>query len=328
VEIYSRHATRFSWFGSISFGLVMFGLLYALSGGFLVPILFAPLLIPISHRLMMRRYHRRRLLVKESFPQAWREILEVESSHYRMLDSKDQHRFEQLVQAFLAEQAITGVEPVVVTDRLRLMVAAGAVTLVFHRPAWEYRNLREILIYSGAFDLDSFKISARKPILGLVGWQSPVILSQPHLEAGFNNPREGSNLVIHEFAHVIDLHDVGSSEHPLHLSLPHKLVKQEISRIHRGDSILGDYAATNEAEFFAVSTEVFFTQPVPLKRRHPELYTYLCRLYDFDPAATGISGVELPDQDSLAGYSKRDRASNWIETSTGYPDDWMNELGK
>jgi len=49
-------------------------------------------------------------------------------------------------------------------------------------------------------------------------------------------------------------------------------------------SLLGEYAATNPAEFFAVATEVFFEQPEPLRLRHPEMYAELSRYYGLDPA--------------------------------------------
>ena len=37
-------------------------------------------------------------------------------------------------------------------------------------------------------------------------------------------------------------------------------------------SVLDEYGATNPAEFFAVATECFFEKPIPLRRKHPQLY--------------------------------------------------------
>ena len=44
------------------------------------------------------------------------------------------------------------------------------------------------------------------------------------------------------------------------------------------------YAGTNEAEFFAVATETYFTRPLDLGYEHPELYALLGDFYRFLPA--------------------------------------------
>jgi hypothetical protein len=56
--------------------------------------------------------------------------------------------------------------------------------------------------------------------------------------------------------------------------------------------VLREYAQTNEAEFFAVATEVFFEQPKRLRSELPEIYGLLARFYNLDLAATafGTSG--------------------------------------
>ena len=46
---------------------------------------------------------------------------------------------------------------------------------------------------------------------------------------------------------------------------------------------LGDYAATEPAEFFAVASERFFGQPWALAQAHPALYAELRRFYEVDP---------------------------------------------
>ncbi|MGB0066813.1 MAG: zinc-dependent peptidase, partial [Isosphaeraceae bacterium] len=45
------------------------------------------------------------------------------------------------------------------------------------------------------------------------------------------------------------------------------------------------YGATNPAEFFAVATECFFEKPIPLRRKHPQLYEELKAYYRQDPAS-------------------------------------------
>ena len=49
--------------------------------------------------------------------------------------------------------------------------------------------------------------------------------------------------------------------------------------------LLRDYATTNEAEFFAVATEVFFEKPRAMAREAPALYGLLREFYRLDLAA-------------------------------------------
>jgi len=53
--------------------------------------------------------------------------------------------------------------------------------------------------------------------------------------------------------------------------------------------VLDEYGATNPAEFFAVATECFFEKPIPLRRKHPQLYEELKAYYRQDPVSFGSS---------------------------------------
>ena len=55
------------------------------------------------------------------------------------------------------------------------------------------------------------------------------------------------------------------------------------------------YGATNEAEFFAVATEVFFEKPKQMRRELPELYEILRKFYNLDLAARMDRRVTIKD---------------------------------
>jgi hypothetical protein len=54
---------------------------------------------------------------------------------------------------------------------------------------------------------------------------------------------------------------------------------------HGRKGFLREYAATNEAEFFAVATETFYEQPRKMAEELPELYALLAEFYNLDLAA-------------------------------------------
>jgi Mlc titration factor MtfA (ptsG expression regulator) len=127
-------------------------------------------------------------------------------------------------------------------------------------------------------------------------WQRGlVVLAWDHVLSGAAQPRDGQNVVLHEFAHQLDSEDGVMNGTPdlgaraRFTSWGHVLGDEfsELSqRLHAGRrSDIDPYGATNPAEFFAVLTEMFFEKPRALKRRHPELYQELAAFYKQDPAA-------------------------------------------
>jgi Mlc titration factor MtfA (ptsG expression regulator) len=100
---------------------------------------------------------------------------------------------------------------------------------------------------------------------------------------------------LHEFAHQLDAEDgsmdgapaLGSRAH--FATWAHVLGEEYadlVERVHAGrSSDIDAYGATSPAEFFAVTTEMFFEKPVQLRKRHPALYAELAAFYKQDPAA-------------------------------------------
>jgi Mlc titration factor MtfA (ptsG expression regulator) len=102
-------------------------------------------------------------------------------------------------------------------------------------------------------------------------------------------------VVFHEFAHKIDMVD-GVADGMPRLSDRDSRMRwvevcgREFQAVRRAvaegtPTPLRDYAATNQAEFFAVATEAFFDIPVALQEARPELYGVLRQFYRQDPAA-------------------------------------------
>lgn len=128
--------------------------------------------------------------------------------------------------------------------------------------------------------------------------RGPVMLSWQDVRAAGRHGASAYNVVIHEFAHVLDLADGASNGTPL---LPPDIAPREWAavmnesytqfqhRLEQGrEASLDAYGAQGEDEFFAVASEAFFVNPGPLKAEHPALYGVFCRLYRQDPLAEGL----------------------------------------
>ncbi|HEY6553391.1 MAG TPA: M90 family metallopeptidase, partial [Vicinamibacteria bacterium] len=196
-------------------------------------------------------------------------------------------RFEDDVRIFLAEKRLTGVE-VEVTDEIRLLVAASAVTLSLGWPGYEWDQLTEVLLYPDGFDRD-YNFGNRERVGETDHWGS-IILSVPSLRESFEDPDDAYHVGIHEFAHLLDVDHSHFDGIPPGLDEAGRaqwvsLVEKEMGRLHRGKSVLDPYGAEDPVEFLAVAVEAFFEVPLALRRRHAELYALLSAYFAQDPAA-------------------------------------------
>ncbi len=121
--------------------------------------------------------------------------------------------------------------------------------------------------------------------------RGPLVLSWQAVRADTRHHGTASNVVVHEFAHKLDMLDgVIDGAPPL---VPGHLRERWIEvctreyttiRAHR-EHLLRDYAGTTTGEFFAVASEAFFGIPEALAAQHGELYELFAALYRQDPLA-------------------------------------------
>jgi MtfA peptidase len=233
-------------------------------------------------------------------PDTWHAIVENNVALARGLSSDERERLLRLVQVFLADKHLEGCGGLVLTEEMKVTIAAGASLLLLHLDGPCYPTLRTVLVYPHGF-VPKFARRLRTgeiapPPAHLMGesWDDGVVvISWDDAVRGARNPSDGENVVLHEFAHQLDTEDGVTDGAPI---LPPSALRtwggvlsEEYERLRRDaardrPSALDDYGATNEAEFFAVATETFFEKPLQLERDHPALYAQLQQFYRQDPA--------------------------------------------
>jgi hypothetical protein len=247
------------------------------------------------------RERRRRARARQPLPAHWHGWLEEHIPVYRRLPAELRERLHGLIQIFVHEKSFVGCNGLEVTDRMRVVIAAHACLLVINRPGVPYRTLYDellsILIYPTPFIVPELQnhgagvVSQGHRVLSGQAWDSRrIILSWEDVEL----PAGGHNVVLHEFAHYLDMEDETMDGAP---GLGSKAAHQQWARVfweeydrlrynlHTGvPTLLDPYAATAPAEFFAVVTEVFFEQPRELEAQHAALYQQLRKYYRIDPA--------------------------------------------
>ena len=253
---------------------------------------------------------RRERLRSAPFPSGWLEIIEKNLPSYVHLPDVDRRELQGLVQVFLAEKNYEGCGGLELTDEIRVTIAAQACVLLLHRDTDIFPRLASILVYPSAY-----VAKAVEPIGGGVvlegeqvrlgeAWKDGVaIVSWEDVRATILGRNYGKNLVLHEFAHLLDMEDGAADGTPLlerrnQYASWMKIMQDEYEQLKRHAALglytaLDVYGATNAAEFFAVATEAFFEKPGVLRKRHPELYEELRSYYRQDPARL-LDAVESP----------------------------------
>jgi Mlc titration factor MtfA (ptsG expression regulator) len=256
---------------------------------------------------------RRERLKRRPFPPEWLAILRARVPCFNRLGPDDQRELLGHIRVFLAEKTFEGCNGLVITDEIRLTIAAQACILLLHRDTDYYPGLDTILVYPGRYRgrrvvtgpggvvSESDEVRAGESWQGAISVRGggPVILSWDDVRAGAADLHDGRNVVFHEFAHQLDgesgsIEGAPRLEHPSAYAAWARALSEEFDRL-RVDlawdrpTLLGGYAATNPAEFFAVATEFFFERPGALRQRHPALYDQLARFYRQDPAAADPS---------------------------------------
>ncbi len=249
--------------------------------------------------LLERQRTRRRAL---PFPAPWRAVLQ-RLPFVQRLPADLQLQLKAHMQVFLAEKPFIACGGIVLTEAMRVTIAAQACVLLLGRVTDYYPGLRQILVYPGPFVVERAQpmghgvLQDLRQVLSGESWsQGQVVLSWQDVENGIADPQDGRNVVIHEFAHQLD-QESGQTNGAPHLASRRayrawsQVMGQEFARLqqrvaagHDG-GLLSDYGATNPGEFFAVASEAFFEQAPRMAQEHPALFDQLRRYYCVDPLA-------------------------------------------
>ncbi len=243
-------------------------------------------------------------LPTDPIPDTWPDLVAHRVPLAACLPADDRERLLRLMQLFLEEVPIEGVAGLVVTEEIRVTIAAQACLLLLHLPYPRYLRVRRVLVYPTSFVPKTAPTLASGhivppdvPLRGQAWPTGVVVLGWDAVEHSTVSPAAGGNVVLHEFAHMLDaedgsmdgipLLDEGSAYRPWGALLSTRFA-EHVARTEAGEeTILDPYGARNRAEFFAVATETFFVRPDELRADQPELYQLLVGFYRIDPAAVG-----------------------------------------
>lgn len=269
--------------------------------------------MPFSLPWLPRRWRRPRELPTGTWQQT---VLAL--PFLRALSPDELRHLQTLVRHFLLEKEFQGAHGLQISDAMALSVAAQACLPLLHmRPPsgqrddgglkaldW-YGDFVGIVIQPGAaiaprkrHGPDGVVHQYAEVLAGEAMDKGPVMLSWEDVARAAETSEQGSNLVIHEFAHKIDMRGMPAGGTPdgaplLHEGLwgtssaraagehwrttmlhAYQRYREALSMAERFGGPtpwLDSYAATDPAEFFAVTCEAYFVARTRFSQEHPEL---------------------------------------------------------
>uniref|UniRef100_UPI0033423C29 M90 family metallopeptidase n=1 Tax=Castellaniella defragrans TaxID=75697 RepID=UPI0033423C29 len=218
----------------------------------------------------------------------------------------------------LASKSFHGAHDFPISEDTMLSIAVQAALPILELDPVLYEGWTEIVLYPGGFLIPRVEVDDNGVVHEYIqessgeAWDGgPVILSWE--DADPESSGHG-NVVIHEFAHKLDQYAGEADGMPgLHahadlrpgqwrrvLEASYEAFCEALTEVEEAiprdvdpeseaaspwyDMLpLAPYAATDPAEFFAVSSEAFFVDPAPLAGALPDWYALLSRYYRQDP---------------------------------------------
>lgn len=214
------------------------------------------------------------------------------------LTDDERQRLKALTEAFLAEKEFSTAGGLELSDEICVAIAAQGCLPILNLGLAAYRDWVGIVVYPDEFVVarqledESGVVHEYDDVLSGEAWQGgPLLVSWHDVQmAG-----EGYNVVIHEFAHKLDMLNGEADGMPaLHSGIGEAewaavflaAFDDFCSRVDRDEETLIDpYAGNDPAEFFAVLSEVFFELPRVVHDEYPALFDLLRRYYRQDPLA-------------------------------------------
>lgn len=231
----------------------------------------------------------------------WENVLHAGLDRYG-LNRQELHHLREQASLFLHRKVITGSGGQRIDDFMCAWIAAEACLLILNLDLDDYSGWREIIVYPDTFAVkrevtdEIGLVHEERSLLGGEAWgRGPVILAWQDARPSAHPHGEGSNVILHEFAHKLDMgNGAANGMPPLHPEMNRREWTRTFSRAyqrlqtrlaHHHRTRIDPYAAESPAEFFAVVSEEFFEVPERLHAVEPAIYEELRLYYRQDPLA-------------------------------------------
>jgi len=284
-----HHSTLFTFFfislANMENLVIFFILLFTATVFLFIAVHFVSVVIePMYMRIFEKPVYVFFYPVLKKISTSQRFILENRFAFYRRLSAKKKGYFEHRVFHFLNSYDFFGKDGLVVTEEMRIMVAATYVMLTFGFRLYLFEVFDKIIIYP---DVYQSTISGELHKGEFNPRVKAVVFSWRHFLEGYDEHNDNLNLGIHEFAHILHYYGLQRRDNGAAL-FAHKYdrIMQEVQHPANRQKLIDStyfriYGYTNSFEFVAVLLEHFFETPEIFKKEFPVLYSHVRAMINY-----------------------------------------------
>jgi len=248
----------------------------------------------------------RRTLAKRAIPDPLWQLTLARFPFLAARSAQDVLRLRDLATLFLADKEFAGAQGLQVSDEMAVAIAAQACLPVLQLGLHWYAGFKGIVVHPDAvvaarevMDDDGVVHAYDEELSGEAMAGGPLMLSWQDVADAGTSAEWGYNVVIHEFAHVLDMRDGVAESVP---GLQDRRVRRQwlaeledqyglfCDQVDAGaDVLLDPYGAEAIDEFFAVAAEAFFVSPADLAQEQGRVYDLLKMFFGQDPLADSLA---------------------------------------
>lgn len=209
-------------------------------------------------------------------------ILHDHFPYYKLLNDQEKSEFLVRLMDFKNRLPIEGREGLNVDEQKQVLLCASLSQITFGYNDFRFDFIEKIVIYPHIF----FSKFLNKDVKGITYSTGYVYISWQDFEEGYEDVKNKLNLGLHEFAHALMLEKESlfdSISFDEFSDMENQLSSRKAAS-GQDDPLFRNYGFTNISEFWAVSVEVFFEQPIQYRETYPNMYKITSRLLRQDMA--------------------------------------------
>lgn len=238
---------------------------------------------PVSewiNRLLVKRQYKT-FLTQETF---YHSIVSRYIRYYNRLGLEDQHKFLFRTYLFHKAKKFHYIE-VSESAEMPILISAASVQLTFGLDKFQLNYFRDIYVIKDDYHYGFYS----RPFMGHVDL-SGIYLSWDNFLKGVKGESPNCNVGLHEMGHALAwVNFITQTEEDKHFKKEFKnfskVARPIFESMQQGaKNMLGEYAGVNYHEFWAVSVEVFFENPIRMRHELPELFKAMSLLLRQDPS--------------------------------------------
>ncbi len=231
------------------------------------------------------------------FPKEYETILQ-HIHQYKVLSPAHKEKIHLLILIFIDQKEFVGAK-MSINNEIKVIIAFYACLMRLGFELGEKDHVSTIIVYPEHFIVNNGHTSGGiyhddTSVLEGQSANGTVVISWQDIKHDISQQKK-ENVIIHEFAHELDFEDGFADGTPVLEGSRYKTWSNVFSKafdtlkdqsdhgeVSERSTLLGSYALTNEAEFFAVCSERFFETPQAFKMYFPNIYQELKLFYRLD----------------------------------------------